>query len=84
MRYVLPLVRPWWQRLPVVANPSVLIAWYRRVQRRAREHRELRALDVHTLRDLGVHSSELVSFDTESHGQAERTRRRVAVRSEWR
>ena len=46
--------------------------------RRARDRRALRALDDATLRDLGVHVSEIDSFLAEAAGEAELTRLRVA------
>ncbi len=46
--------------------------------RRARDRRALRALDDATLRDLGVHVSEIDSFMAEAAGHAELTRLRVA------
>jgi uncharacterized protein YjiS (DUF1127 family) len=72
--------RPWWQRLPPTIDLAALRAWYRGLQRRARQHRELRALDAGALRDLGVDRSELASYETESDGLALHTRRRVAPR----
>jgi uncharacterized protein YjiS (DUF1127 family) len=46
--------------------------------RRSREHRALRALDDATLRDLGVHVSEISSYLAEAAGEAEVTRLRIA------
>ena len=39
---------------------------------------ELRQLDHHVLRDLGIDRSELASYNAESAGTAPRTRRRVS------
>jgi len=46
--------------------------------RRSRDHRALCALDDATLRDLGVHVSEIRSYLAEAAGEAELTRLRVA------
>jgi len=46
--------------------------------RRARDHRALSALDDATLRDLGVHVSEISSYLAEAAGDAELTRLRIA------
>lgn len=46
--------------------------------RRSRDHRALRALDDATLRDLGVHVSEIGSYLAETAGEAELTRLRIA------
>ena len=60
----------------------------RRLRARRRERRrlqstynELRALDDHTLRDLGFHRDELMSVAAEVSGAAERTRTRVQLQS---
>jgi len=75
--------RPWWPHLRVMAlHPAlVLMRCIREARRRARENRELRALDASTLRDLGVDRSELPSYRVESDGRAAHTRLRVAPRA---
>jgi uncharacterized protein YjiS (DUF1127 family) len=83
MNQPIPISRPWWQRLRATGLHAalVLIACIRQARRRARENRELRALDASTLRDLGVDRSELPSYRVESDGRAARTRLRVAPRA---
>jgi hypothetical protein len=43
----------------------------------------LGALDRHTLRDLGLHEAEVMSFAVEAHGVVEATRSRVLLHRHW-
>jgi len=53
------------------------VADWRRQRAVAQAYRELRSLDARTLRDLGLHDSELMSVATEIHGDADPTRMRT-------
>ncbi len=59
---------------------ALRIAWrarrdaWRRARQAAAAYRELRSLDARTLRDLGLHDSELMSVVTELSGDADPTR----------
>jgi uncharacterized protein YjiS (DUF1127 family) len=48
--------------------------------RHAAARRAFHELDDRTLRDLGMSRSEIDSYWVEAHGQAERTRQRIASR----
>jgi len=52
---------------------------YRQRRARARAHEELDTLDVHALRDLGLHRSEFDSYLAEAWHEAEATRVRSGV-----
>jgi uncharacterized protein YjiS (DUF1127 family) len=53
------------------------LARYRRYRRERDTYDALRQLDDHTLRDLGLHRSEISSISAESMGEAEHTRVRA-------
>jgi hypothetical protein len=63
-----------------IAWRAYRIAWrarrdaWRRARQAAAAYRELRSLDARTLRDLGLHDSELMSVVTEMSGDADPTR----------
>ena len=75
LRRVLGRVRPRLRRLHA-AWQSFAAEWQRR-RAMALAYRELRGLDARTLRDLGLHDSELMSVVTEIHGDADPTRMRT-------
>ena len=71
-----PPARPgiaWLLRLPWQRFVKAVRRWRRELQAR----RELELLDASTLRDLGLHRSEYLSYLAEASGAADQTRRRV-------
>jgi uncharacterized protein YjiS (DUF1127 family) len=59
------------------------VAQWRRQQQVRRTAAALRALDRHTLRDLGIHEAEAMSVAVEAHGVVEATRSRVLLHRHW-
>jgi uncharacterized protein YjiS (DUF1127 family) len=72
----------WRQLLQRVQRACIatLRAWQANRRMRA-EYVALAQLDAATMRDLGIHYSEIGSYVAESHGLAQVTRRRVARRN---
>lgn len=71
-----------WQRVIAAAGAALSRlraagANWLRAMRHAREQQALRSLDDATLRDIGLHRSEIDSYLAEAAGDAERTRRQV-------
>lgn len=69
------------QRVPLATavrrTAARFAGWVGDRRRASRRIRQLRELDVHTLRDLGLTRSELASVVAEADGDAEVTRRRI-------
>lgn len=74
-RRVLGRLRPHLRRWQAAVTTA--FADWRRRRNVAAAYRELRMLDARTLRDLGLHDSELMSVVTEIHGDADPTRLRT-------
>lgn len=74
------LDRPGIRALQTLVRTALTAArdWHR-ARRCARETAALRRLDAASLRDLGIHPSEIASLWAESDGEAEASRRHVTV-----
>jgi uncharacterized protein YjiS (DUF1127 family) len=69
----------------IIAGAHWLRIAYAEQRRAARARAEFAQLSEHALRDLGISRGELLSYDAESRGLAEKTRLRVVdERGRWR
>lgn len=72
--------RPDIRALRTLINAALRVARdWQRARRCARETAALRRMDAASLRDLGIHPSEIASLWAESDGEAEISRRHISA-----